>query len=148
MTAIAFIHYLGQPSDHVLLTPTGVVALEVVNLAGSFAYRRGRWKESMTIGRALRYLVEPRVIDPVVLAAAVADDLQLWFSRHLSSPVSVPMKVLTVFTHPAVELELDQGNVPALVLAKLRKQATITGTRLSPVVYEDLAACLERAAVG
>ncbi len=29
-------HYPSQPCDHILLTPTGVIALEVVNLSGSF----------------------------------------------------------------------------------------------------------------
>ncbi len=138
-------HYPGLPSEHVLLTPAGVVALEVVNLAGSFAYRRGRWKESMTIGRALRYLVEPRVNDPVVLAAVVADDVQKWLRAHLSSTANVPVKVLTVFTHPAVELELDRSDVPALVLSKLRKQATPSGAKLGLPLYEELATCLERA---
>ncbi len=49
-------HYPKLPCDHVLLTPSGIVAMEVVNLDGSYTNRRGRWKESMTIGRALRYL--------------------------------------------------------------------------------------------
>jgi hypothetical protein len=141
-------HYPRLPSDHVLLTPTGVVALEVVNLAGSFTYRKGRWKESMTIGRALRYMVEPRVNDPVLLAEVLSDELKNWFREHLTSPATVPVKVLTVFTHPAVELQLEEGSVPALVVAKLRKQATLPGAKLSATLYEDLAACLERAAIG
>jgi len=58
-------HYPALPCDHVLLTPSGVVGLEVVNLAGRFTYRDRRWKEAMTIGRALRYLVESLVVVPV-----------------------------------------------------------------------------------
>ena len=141
-------HYPALPSDHVLLTPTGLLALEVVNLAGSFTYRKGRWRESMTIGRALRYLVEPRVNDPRALAEALTDELRSWFRDHLAAPADVPVKVLTVFTHPAVDLQMDEGNVPAMVIAKLRKQASPTGARLSPSFYEELAACLERATVG
>jgi hypothetical protein len=141
-------HYTGLPSDHVLLAPTGVVAMEVVNLAGSFTYRKGSWKESMTIGRALRYLVEPRVNDPVALAESLGDDMRRWFREHAGLPVNVPVKVLTVFTHPAVDLQLEGGNLPALAIAKLRKQATPAGTRLSPAAYEALAACLERATLG
>ncbi len=43
-------HYPSLPCDHILLTPFGVIALEVVNLNGSFSYRNGQWKEAMTIG--------------------------------------------------------------------------------------------------
>ena len=141
-------HYTTLPCDHILLTSSGVVGLEVVNLAGSFAYRSGRWKESMTIGRALRYLVEPRVNDPVALAEVVTDELKAWFRGHLGSHANVPVRVFTVFTHPAVELQLDEGNIPALILAKLRKQAAPTGPKLSPALYEELAARLERATLG
>ena len=141
-------HYPALPSDHILLTPTGLVAMEVVNLAGSFSYRKGRWRESMTIGRALRYLVEPRVNDPRALAEALTDELKSWFHDHRVDAANVPVKVLTVFTHPAVDLQMDEGNVPALVLAKLRKQASPSAARLSPSLYEELADCLERATVG
>ena len=37
-------HYPALPCDHVLLTPSGVVGLEVVNLAGRFTYHDGRWR--------------------------------------------------------------------------------------------------------
>lgn len=138
-------HYPSLPSDHVLLTPSGVVALEVVNLAGSFSYRNGRWKEAMTIGRALRYAVEPRVADPVVLAHGLSEELRRWFEDHLDSRPDVPVKVLTIFTHPSSELEIEDASVPALKLAKLRKHAVPQGGRMNPGLYEDLAACLERA---
>jgi hypothetical protein len=141
-------HYPDSPSDHVLLTPTGVVAMEVVNLAGTFAHRKGRWKESMTMGRALRYLVEPRVGDPILLEHALSGELQRWFRDNLKTGFNVPVRVLTVFTHPAVQLELDDGSVPALMVGKLRKQVASQGARLAQSVYDDLAACLERVTVG
>ncbi|HET6845348.1 MAG TPA: hypothetical protein VFH29_00855, partial [Anaerolineales bacterium] len=59
----------------------------------------------------------------------------------------VPVRVLTVFTHPAAQLELDDGSVPALMIGKLRKQVASQGTRLPQAVYDDLAACLERVTV-
>src|SRR5512140_3262569 len=77
-------HYPSSlPCEHVLLTPTGLLIVEVVNLNGAFSWRHGRWKEAMTIGRALRYLVEERVGDPVALAKALAQELASLLDKEL-----------------------------------------------------------------
>jgi hypothetical protein len=55
----------------------------------------------------------------------------------------VPLKILTVFTHPAVDLEVDVGTFPACKVAKLRKQATLSANRLDVEIYEKLASYLE-----
>jgi hypothetical protein len=142
-------HYPARcPSEHVLLTPSGVIGLEVVNLAGSFAYRKGRWREAMTMGRALRYLVEPRVVDPSLLATGMGADLKLWIDRHVPERAKVPLKVLTVFTHPGVFLEIDRGGFPACTIDKLRKQVNLGGGKLTAAHYEALAAALEEATLG
>ncbi len=141
-------HYpVSLPCEHVLLTPTGVLALEVVNLAGYFSYRNGRWKEAMTIGRALRYMVEERVSDPVVFAQAMAQELKDRLSREVSGEIRVPVKALTVFTHPATELEVQGAAIPACKIEKLRKQATIQGERLTSEVYESISSYLEQLTV-
>ena len=137
-------HYSKLPCDHLLLTPTGVVAMEVVNLAGSFSYRNGRWKEAMTIGRAMRYIVEPRVVDPVIVAQALKDELTRCFTEQLGIRADVPLKILTVLTHPAVDLEVDGGTFPACKVAKLRKQVTLSANRLDEETYGKLATYFER----
>lgn len=137
-------HYPTLPCDHVLLTPSGLVGMEVVNLAGSFAYRDRRWREAMTMGRALRYLVEPRVGDPVVVAEGLTEELGRWLKEHLPAGEAVPVKILTVFTHPSVELELDSPQVPAHKIDKLRKHIALTGARMPAKLYEELAVALER----
>ena len=141
-------HYPALPCDHLLLTPSGVTALEVVNLGGSFSYRNGRWKEAMTIGRALRYMVEPRVGDPAVVARAQAEELGKRFQKELGSEVVVPIKALTVFTHPAVDLEIEGGSFPACRIEKLRKQSTTGAARLPIETYDQMAAFLEKATLG
>lgn len=140
-------HYPSFPCDHVLLTPSGVVGLEVVNLASRFTYRDRRWRESMTMGRALRYLVEPRIGDPVVVSEALAAEMGQWFSDHLGGGADVPVRVLTVFTHPAVELEIDTPHVPAYKVEKLRKHIALQGTKMPAKLYDEIAAALERATV-
>ncbi len=141
-------HYPSSlPCEHILLTPTGVLALEVVNLSGSFSYRHGRWREAMTIGRALRYLVEERVSDPVVLAEAISQEMSRKLDKDLDGQVVAPIRALTVFTHPAVELAVDRGPIPACKIDKLRKQASISGPRLSPDIYEKVSSYFERLTV-
>ena len=141
-------HYPALPCDHLLLTPAGVTAFEVVNLNGSFSYREGRWKEAMTIGRALRYMVEPRVVDPSVVARGQVEELGERFRKELGAEAAVPIKALTVFTHPAVELEIQGGSFPACRIEKLRKQSTLGAARLSAETYDKLAAFLEKATLG
>ncbi|HEX8991199.1 MAG TPA: nuclease-related domain-containing protein [Anaerolineales bacterium] len=141
-------HYPASlPCEHILLTPTGVLALEVVNLSGSFSYRHGRWREAMTVGRALRYLVEERVSDPVVLAQAMVQEMSHRLDKDLEGQVIAPIRAVTVFTHPAVDLEVEGGSVPACKIDKIRKQASISGPRLAPDVYEKVSSYFERLTV-
>jgi hypothetical protein len=141
-------HYPSSlPCDHVLLTPNGVVALEVVNLNGFFSYRNGRWKEAMTMGRALRYLVEERVTDPVMLSQSMAKDLGDRFDKEFGEQAAIPIKALTVFTHPAVELEVEGGPIPACKVDKLRKQISIQGFRLEHDTYDKACSYLEKLTV-
>jgi len=140
-------HYPSLPCDHILLTPTGLIALEVVNLNGSFSYRNGKWKEAMTIGRALRYIVEERVGDPVGFSQAIVEDLERRLEGELKGEFKIPIRALTVFTHPAVELDIEKPTIPVCRIEKLRKQITINSERLSSETYEKLNAYLERATV-
>ena len=66
-------HYPHLPADHILLSPAGVTVLETVNLDGAYSYLDGKWKESMTIGRALRYIVEEHLGDPTRAASDSAE---------------------------------------------------------------------------
>jgi hypothetical protein len=137
-------HYPSLPCDHILLTPTGVIALEVINLSGSFSYRNGKWKEAMTIGRALRYIVEERVSDPMMFSQGITEELERQFQKELGEPTRVLIKALTVFTHPAVELDLASTSIPVCRIERLRKQMSMGAERMAPEMYEKLSTYLER----
>ncbi|HTP02306.1 MAG TPA: hypothetical protein VMJ64_13110 [Anaerolineales bacterium] len=141
-------HYPSSlPCEHMLLTPTGLLAMEVVNIGGFYSYRNGRWKEAMTMGRALRYVVEERVSDPVALSAAMTQEIKDRIEKEFAGGVTVPVKALTVFTHPMAELEVEGGPIPACKLDKLRKQTAIQGARLDPEIYDKLASWLDHLTV-
>ncbi len=141
-------HYPSLPCDHILLTPTGVIALEVVNLSGSFSYRNGQWKEAMTIGRALRYIVEERVGDPMAFSHGIVQELERRFGKELGGNTKLSIKALTVFTHPTVELDIEGTALPVCKIEKLRKQVAINSERLDPEIFEELSSLLERVTLG
>lgn len=136
-------HYPSLPCDHILLTPMGVVILQVFNLSGSFSYRQGRWKEAMTIGRALRYIVEEHIGDPVTLAGQLKEDLDLRFKKEFGLDVTIPIKTAITFTHPGAELDVEEAPIPICKVEKLKKQMSFPPPRLTTEQYEKVARFLE-----
>ena len=137
-------HYPSLPCSHILLTPSGLIAMEVINLGSVFSYRNGKWKEAMTVGRALRYIVEERVDDPVRSSQEMIQELKGRIEKEFNGEVQVPIKALTVFTHPTAVLEIEGAAIPVCKIEKLRKQATIISERLDPEAYDKLSSFLER----
>ena len=137
-------HYPRLPCEHLLLTPTGIVILEVYNIAGSFTYRQGRWKEAMTIGRALRYIVEERVGDPIMSVKQMEVELKEFLKNELGTGIAVPIRSIVVFTHPAVDLDVKGTPIPVCKIDKLKKQISSHAPKLMPEVYDKLCLLLER----
>jgi hypothetical protein len=140
-------HYPSLSSEHLLLTPAGVIVLETINLAGKFSYQQGRWKEAMNMGRALRYIVEEHVGDPVGSARQEEEDLKRLFVKEFGADVSIPTRPLVVFTHPAVNLDIKDAPIPVCKVDKLKKQVTMNAPRLSQGLYEKLSSFLENKTV-
>ena len=131
-------HYPALPCDHVLLTPTGVVLLETVSLSGSFSYKDGHWKENMTIGRALRYIVEEHLGNPIRATRQTERYLQNRIQKELPLEVTIPVRSIIVFTHPVVELEIIDAPIPVCMAEKLRKLVASDAPKLGEDVYERL----------
>ena len=129
-------HYPSLPCDHLLLTPTGLVVLETINLAGNFSYRNGKWKEAMSIGRALRYIVEERVSNPILSAQVAGEELWEKLSKELG--IDIPVRSVVVFTHPLVQLAIENAPLPVCKVDKLKKQIPSKGSRLAPELYQKL----------
>jgi hypothetical protein len=140
-------HYLDLPCDHVLLTPTGLVIFEVYNIAGNFTYRQGRWREAMTVGRALRYIVEERVGNPVRSLKHIEIGLKEYLNKELGSDISVPIKSVVVFSHPSVELKIKDAPITICKIDKLKKHILIRGQKLKPEIYEKLCLHFEQLTV-
>lgn len=136
-------NYPKLPIDHIILTPGGIVVLETVNLSGTFQYRDGKWKESMTIGRAFRLIVEEHLGNPTRSAKDAAEYLRRRLKVRSETLADVPIKPVVVFTHPAVHLDVKSSPVPVCEVEKLRKLVNSTGPKLKEDVYAELQEVLE-----
>jgi hypothetical protein len=141
-------HYPALPCDHVLLTPNGVVLLETVNLSGEFYYQNQRWKETMSMGRAIRFIVEEHLGDPIRSIRQTENDLKERFHQELGPDFSVPIKPIVVFIPPGARLELEGPPIPVCKVDKLRKQISIQGPKLEPEVYDRLDEFFRSATLG
>ncbi len=122
-------HYPRLAADHVLLSPTGVLVIETVNLEGAFTYREGRWRERMNLGRSLRWIVEEHLGDPARAALSAADDLRGKLGE------GAPVRAVVVFTHPRAVVEAEGAPLPVLRPEKLKKHAADKAPRLTGDVY-------------
>jgi hypothetical protein len=139
-------HYL-LPADHVLLTPSGVVVIETVNLEGRFVYRDGKWKQQMTPGRALRFFVEETLGDPTARAREDAQGMSQLLDAHLSSDgPAVPVNAVVLFVHPNSEVIADSPPIPVCQPAQLRKRIPTHLPKLPQARFEQVRAALDESA--
>jgi len=136
-------HYPSLPCEHVMLTPGGVVVLEVNNLEGRFFYKQGRWREKISLGRALRYLVEEHLGNPIRAALDDVAYLENQFREQISGGETIPVWGVVVFVHPRAVLEIEGAEIPVCKVEKLRKHVTARNTKLSPQLYEGARKVIE-----
>jgi hypothetical protein len=141
-------HYPALACDHVLLTPNGIVLLETVNLGGEFYYQNQRWKETMSMGRAIRYIVEEHLGDPIRSVRQMENYLRERLQEELGGDQPIPIKSIVVFVHPGAHLEIEGSSIPVCKPEKLRKQVAFQGPKLEPEVYERLDGFLRAATLG
>jgi hypothetical protein len=137
-------HYPAFPCDHILLTPSGVVLLETVNLDGVFSFKNGRWQEKMSLGRALRYIVEEYLGNPIKSAQSGAELFRDRLKKELTVDGKVPVTPLVVFTHPRALIEVHDAPIPVIPVAKLRKQIPTNLPKMSPELYQEVQAVLDK----
>jgi hypothetical protein len=132
-------HYPALVCDHVLLAPQAVYVLYVINLNGSFIYKEGRWRERMSLGRALRYIVEEHVGDPAKLAREYALSLEATLYQAAGSEMVIPVKPVVIFSHPGVHLDLEEKpQTPVCKIDHLRKLISAKSSPFPLEVYERI----------
>jgi hypothetical protein len=133
-------HYL-LPHDHVFLTPTGVVVLEVCALEGSFRYRNGKWHRKFSMTRMLRFFVEESLGDPIKQAQDGAKAI----AELLSDVAPVPVDSMVVFISPHAEYEAEDPPIPVVQPEKLGKRLP-QHDKLPPETLDKVREALDEAA--
>jgi hypothetical protein len=131
-------------SDHVLLTPSDVVILETVNLDGWFMYDEGRWRQRFSVSRAMRYLLEQRLGDPIERAEAYAGWMRGFLESSLRADCLPPVSAVVAFVHPACRLDLVSSTpIPVCLPGKLRKHLPKGHPKLSPDCHAQVKALFD-----
>jgi hypothetical protein len=128
-----------------LLTPWGVLVLETINLEGEFHYREGRWKEKMGLGRALRYIVEEHLGNPIKSALASEAYLKSRLNENIPTGREIPVHSVVVFVHPSAVLDVENPETPVCKVDKLRRYVNIKAGKLPVDVYDGARKFLDEA---
>jgi hypothetical protein len=97
----------------------------------------------MTLGRALRYVVEEHLGDPVKSACSEAELIEKQLNGRVDEKSQLAVQPVVVFTHPVSAVELDNPPIPVIKADKLKKAVTKKTSRLSPEVYTEISQWLE-----
>lgn len=137
-------HYEHPAADHLLLTPYGVTVIETVNLEGRFLYKGGRWQEFMKFGRALRYIVEEHLGDPIKAALSSKGQLERQLRKHVEGGDAVPVRAVVVFTHPRCALEIEETSIPVVKASHLKRAIVEKGEKMPLELYQRVQAYLDK----
>lgn len=122
-------HYLDRGPAHLLLAPWGLVLFETRSGEGRFEFADGRWRQRITMGKAMRFFVEEPLGDPIADARQGAKRLVAALEARLGA-ADVPVFPVVVFTHPAAVLVRKN---PPLAVCQPKQLRSELPKHLSPL---------------
>jgi len=138
-------HYL-LPCDHLFLTPNGVVVIETCNLEGVFIYQGGKWRQKLSISRAMRFFVEEKLGDPIQRAQDYARWLKKHLEKDLPEGVNIPVNAMVVFTNPYAEIKVENAAIPVCLPKNLKNRIPKGSSKLTEDVYQQVRMKIEQMA--
>jgi len=136
-------HYRQGAPPHLLLTPSDLVVIECRVGEGLYRFDNGRWSQKMTLGKAVRFFVEEPLGDPQREAQRTAQQLAEALRQRLPDDVSVPVRSVVVFTHPAAIVDAEGASIPVFQPKQLRRHAARTARPLSAETYAAVRTLLD-----
>jgi hypothetical protein len=141
-------HYLFNyqkdlPAENLLLTPNGLVVLEVRPYVGEFQVDpKGRWHRKRGLTGWLLILGEGALGNPIRDGLRKVESVKQYLSDQLGPEVAsrVPVDTVVVFTHPRAQLTVENPDVSAALARDLRTQIKRPrdGARMSNDVYRQV----------
>ncbi len=104
---------------HVLLSPLGAFAIDVMHQSGRIEYKDGHWKQH-TPGRVLKVLFGGEGLgNPTRDAEVEAEHVAKIFERK-GAGTDMPVRPMILFVNPETKVEAEDAPVPAVHVQKLK----------------------------
>ncbi|HLB64599.1 MAG TPA: nuclease-related domain-containing protein [Anaerolineales bacterium] len=136
-------HYLPGGPPHLLLSPSGLVLLETRSGEGYFVFQNGRWRQKITLGKALRFFVEEPLGDPIAEAHNAAERLHAVLAAKMEGGDQIRVSPVVVFTHPAAILQVKGAAIPVCQPKQLRGLLPKSRQPLSASIHEGMQTLLD-----
>jgi len=139
----------GLPVDNLLLTPWGLVVLEVRPYFGEFINSGGKWRRKRALLQWLLIFGEGSLGNPTRDAQRNVAAVRQFLTARLGEEVAaeVPVEAVVVFTHPRATLTVEDPEVPVAPARELkpavrRPQGPQARNKLPGDVYRRVAQAL------
>lgn len=137
------------PTQHVLLTPAGLIVLLPKLQDGTISVTGSRWRRKMNVGRLLRFFIEEGIGNPTKEALNEEGLLRKFLASH-APDVEVPIATLIVFTadEDKLNLTVENPDLPVLQLGDLKEEVRTLGKSrdLASATYRHLTQVFDEAA--
>lgn len=130
------------PAEHVLLMPTGITVFQVRRLPGVISCSGDKWYHKKSILSRLRFAAEEQVGNPTRDVKADAALMREYLDKHLDDADVIPVEGVVFFSHPTVQLTLDEPTVPVVLAKDLKnymRQAVAQGAKMDADTWDLLA---------
>jgi len=107
------------PSPYVLLTPAGLYVFVVRDVDGKVNNENGKWKRPFKWTRLLNIFGSESVGKPDKEALEEKETMEKFLAEKLPDE-DVPVRPLTLFTNPRVDLDAGKSPVPVVTPKKLK----------------------------
>jgi hypothetical protein len=112
-------HY-ASPTNHLLVSPSGIWGLIPYNQNGTIVFEKNRWKQKG--GSWLMKLFGGENLGrPELDAEALQRDVLKSLRREIPEETLPQVKVAFVFTNPKVKIEAEEAPIPTIPVAKLKE---------------------------
>jgi hypothetical protein len=120
----ALYHYL-TPASHLLIGPAGIWVLLLRPQRGMITYSKGRWRQKGggLLQGYLRIFAQEGIGRPDLEIANEVEGIHNYLVKHTSDSEIPPIDAAVVFTHPNVDLQIedtDEPPAPTLYLSKVK----------------------------
>ncbi len=118
----ALYHYQ-TPASHVLVGPAGIWVLIPKLQGGTITFQKNRWRQSGGgfIQTYLKIFAQEGIGRPDLEIESETEGLRKFLKKALPDEIDIPsIKAALVFSHPDVNIQVDEAPAPSLAAKKLK----------------------------